>query len=180
VAVGLALHTLIDGVALGAAVMAEAAHAETAGLYGLGVFLAIVLHKPLDALSITSLMVASGWSRSARQIVNVAFALMCPAGVVLLITGLNQLTDQPDVYVGCALGFSAGVFLCISLADLLPEVQFHTHDRLKLSIALILGIAIAYGIGFVESGHVHGHRPASAPPGYTRNATAQLPVTTEE
>ncbi len=156
VAIGLALHTLIDGIALGAAVVAEAAHAEAGELYGLGVFLAIVLHKPLDALSITSLMVAGGWLPRARQVVNVAFALMCPAGVVLLVTGLNQIAGNPDVYVGCALGFSAGVFLCISLADLLPEVQFHTHDRFKLSLALILGVALAYGLGFVESAHMHG------------------------
>ncbi len=156
VAIGLALHTLIDGIALGAAVVAEAAHAEAGGLYGLGVFLAIVLHKPLDALSITSLMVAGGWSPRARQMVNVAFALMCPAGVVLIVTGLNQIAGNPDVYVGCALGFSAGVFLCISLADLLPEVQFHTHDRLKLSFALILGVVLAWGLGLVESSHMHG------------------------
>ena len=156
VAIGLALHTLIDGIALGAAVVAEAAHAEAGGLYGLGVFLAIVLHKPLDALSITSLMVAGGWSPRARQMVNVAFALMCPAGVLLIITGLSQITANPDVYVGCALGFSAGVFLCISLADLLPEVQFHTHDRLKLSFALILGVVLAWGLGLVESSHMHG------------------------
>ena len=156
VAIGLALHTLIDGIALGAAVVAEAAHAEAGGLFGLGVFLAILLHKPLDALSITSLMVAGGCSPRARQMVNVVFALMCPAGVVLLITGVNQIATNPDVYVGCALGFSAGVFLCISLADLLPEVQFHTHDRLKLSVALILGVVLAYGIHFVESPHMHG------------------------
>ena len=31
------------------------------GLLGLGVFLAIALHKPLDALPITSMMQAGGW-----------------------------------------------------------------------------------------------------------------------
>ena len=32
-------------------------------LFGLGTFLAVALHKPLDALSITSLMAAGGWSK---------------------------------------------------------------------------------------------------------------------
>ncbi len=48
--------------------------------------------------------------------------------------------------VGCGLAFSAGVFLCISLSDLLPELEFHAHDRVVLSLALIAGIALAYAI----------------------------------
>ena len=39
--------------------------------------------------------------------------------------------------LGWALAFSAGTFLCISLGDLLPEVHFHSHDRLWLSVQLI-------------------------------------------
>ena len=151
VAVGLALHTAIDGVALGAAVVAEAEHAHGAGLFGIGTFLAILLHKPLDALSITSLMRAGGWKPRARHLVNLGFAMMCPLGAALFYFGLG---DQPGPMVGCALAFSAGVFLCIALGDLLPEIQFHRHDRLKLSIALLLGIVLAYCIGFLES---HGH-----------------------
>ncbi|MEX0793167.1 MAG: ZIP family metal transporter, partial [Pirellulaceae bacterium] len=54
---GLSLHTLIDGIALGAAVAAASSHlGEGFHLVGLGVFLGIVLHKPLDALSITFVM----------------------------------------------------------------------------------------------------------------------------
>ena len=52
--------------------------------------------------------------------------------------------------VGCALAFSAGVFICISLSDLLPELEFHAHDRFKLSLALLLGVAAAWGIGYLE------------------------------
>jgi zinc and cadmium transporter len=58
--------------------------------------------------------------------------------------------------MGMALGFSAGAFLCISLSDLLPEVQFHHHDRGKLSASLLLGVALAYGIGLFEGEHAHG------------------------
>jgi zinc and cadmium transporter len=59
--------------------------------------------------------------------------------------------------VGCALAFAAGVFLCISLADLLPEVTFHTHDRFRLTTFLLLGVGLAYGIGFIEPVHSHSH-----------------------
>jgi zinc and cadmium transporter len=55
--------------------------------------------------------------------------------------------------VGCALAFSAGVFLCISLADLLPELAFHAHDRFPLTMMLFLGVALAWLIGFLEPPH---------------------------
>jgi zinc and cadmium transporter len=58
--------------------------------------------------------------------------------------------------VGAALGMAAGVFICIALADILPEVSFHSHDRAKLSVALVLGILLAISIGFLE-GEGHGH-----------------------
>ncbi len=147
---GLAVHTLIDGIALAAAVQFEP-HVAVAGL---GVFLAIVLHKPLDALSITSLMSARGWSVSRQLTVNIIFALMCPLGALLFALGINQIGEWRDLILGCALAFSAGIFLCISLGDLLPEVHFHSHDRIQLSGMLLLGVAIAFAIEWLP-GHDH-------------------------
>jgi zinc and cadmium transporter len=161
-AVGLALHTLIDGMALAASVSAQAKLAPGGlALLGLGTFLAILLHKPLDAMSITTVMAAGGWSTRAQTLVNVIFALMCAAGAAAFWLGVQQAAAHESWLVGMALGFAAGVFLCISLADILPEVQFHTHDRMKLSLALVLGIALAYGIGFVEPAHHHAHSPSA-------------------
>jgi zinc and cadmium transporter len=154
-ALGLALHTLIDGLALGAAVMAEAHEQHEFALFGLGTFLAIALHKPLDALSITSLMAAGHWSRNSIHLANAAFAMICPLAAIAAVWGFGELLGHQHAAVGCALAFAAGVFLCIALADLLPEVSFHAHDRLGLSCALLLGIALAWSIGFFEPRHVH-------------------------
>ena len=88
---GLAVHTVIDGIALGAAIQAEAHADSTVGWVGLGVFTAIVLHKPLDSMSIASLMLADGWSDSARKWVNVVFSLMCPLGALLFVGGIQQM-----------------------------------------------------------------------------------------
>jgi zinc and cadmium transporter len=159
-AFGLSLHTLIDGVALGAAVAAEAHEQHGVALFGLGTFLAVALHKPLDALSITSLMAAGGWKKSDVLLANLAFAIMCPLGAIAFVSGLAGMIADQHIAIGCALAFAAGVFLCISLADLLPEVAFHAHDRLKLTFALFLGIALAWGIGFLEPRHSHEHSAA--------------------
>lgn len=149
---GLAIHTLIDGIALAAACQSEAPHLYR--LAGLGIFLAILLHKPLDALSITSLMAARGWSPSRQMTINLIFALMCPMGALLFAVGVDQFAEWREQALGYALAFSAGVFLCISLGDLLPEVHFHSHDRLKLSVMLLVGVAIAFAIEQIP-GHDH-------------------------
>lgn len=159
---GLALHTFIDGLALAASLQAEAGDSRHMALFGLGTFLAILLHKPLDAVSITALMTASGWSPRWKHLVNAGFALMCPLGTALFFVGLANLSVDQGYFVGCALAFAAGVFLCISLGDLLPELEFHAHDRVKLSIALLLGVALAYGIGYLEPEHAHSHRSGGA------------------
>lgn len=167
VAFGLSLHTLIDGIAMGAAMMADAAHGEGGiPLYGIGVFLAVLLHKPMDALAITALMAATGWSRRAQTMVNAAFATMCPIGAVLVISGASQFGDSGHWLIGCALAFSGGVFLWISLGDLLPDVHVHSGDALKFAMALLAGVAIAYGIGFLEPEHAHDYSPKETHQGH--------------
>jgi len=150
---GLAVHTLLDGVAIGADAVAEAK--ESNPLWppvALGTFLAVLLHKPLDAMSITSLMRAGGWTLRSQMTVNICFALMAPLGAIVFAFGIQHFISDYRLVLGCVLAFSAGFFLCIALGDLLPEVHFHTHDRIKLSLALLLGVAIAFGI---ETLHEH-------------------------
>ena len=148
---GLSVHTLIDGVALAAAVQSESGSGFS--LAGFSIFAAIILHKPLDAISIVSLMKSQGWTEGRQVAANIMFALMCPLGASLFMLGLLQHGDY-NFLLGLTLSFSAGVFSCIALGDLLPEVHFHSHDKFKLSMALLLGIAISIGI---EAWHARNH-----------------------
>ncbi len=153
-AFGLALHSFFDGVALGAQLAADLHLHEDVAFPGIGVFFVVLLHKPLDAMAITALMTSGGWSLRAMLGVNAAFALVCPLGAVLFFWG----AAGNAALVGAALAVAAGVFVCIALADILPEVSFHSHDRLKLSMSLIFGILMAIAIGLFEgAGHGHGH-----------------------
>src|SRR5262245_50388872 len=162
-ALGLTLHTLIDGVALAASVRAEAEATGHGVFIGLGTFLVIILHKPFDAMAIGTLMAAGGWSRISRHLVNGLFALAIPAGVTLFDLAAGRFAGPTDQFVGSALAFAAGSFLCISTSDLLPELQFHAHDRWKLSFALVAGLALSALVGrFETSGHDH-HSPGAAP-----------------
>jgi len=151
VVTGLTIHSLLDGVALAAAVAAGASYADPTIFFGFATFLAVALHKPLDSLSITSVMAAGGWPVRTQRTVNLFYAVTVPAGALLFVAGLQD-------FGGAALAFSAGIFLCIALADLLPEIQFHQHDRLKLTMALLLGVALAYAIGLL---HPHASQHTS-------------------
>jgi zinc and cadmium transporter len=155
--IGLALHSALDGLAVAAAVTADArGNSDGWRLFGFGTFLGVLLHKPLDALSVTSLMAAAGWPKRDCRVVNAALALMCPLGAAAFYLGIGMADVHHDLAVGCALAFSAGVFVCIALGDLLPELQFHTHDRVKLSVALLLGVAVAMSVWLLEPPHLHG------------------------
>jgi zinc and cadmium transporter len=88
--------------------------------------------------------------------VNFGYALMCPVGAALFLFGIRAATGHEPMIAAAALAFSAGVFVSIALSDLLPEVQFHSHDRLKLSLAVLFGALVAWSIGWFEPSHAHG------------------------
>ena len=156
-ALGLTFHSLLDGLALAAAV--EAGAHNHVRLAGLGVALVVILHKPFDALAISTLMTAGGSSRFSRHLLNGLFALASPLGAVLFYLGASHFAGSDAIFLGGALAFCAGTFLCIASSDLLPELQFHSHDRFKLSLALLAGLAIAVLIKEFEV----GDEPSASP-----------------
>lgn len=165
-AIGLGLHSLTDGIALAAAVAAETKTGQAHGvLFGVGAALAIILHKPFDSMAIFTLMGSHGTKPATRNLINFLFALIAPLGVLLFFLGIHHSSASAAPLIGTALAFSGGVFLCIACSDLLPELQFHSHDRAKLTIALFAGIAVAALIGKFElCGHAHGEAGHHEPP----------------
>ena len=153
ITMGLGLHTMTEGVTLGTSIRAG----ESDGAIGLSlsVFLAIVLHKPLDALSIIGTMRAAGFGEYRRVLANVLFSLVCPVAAWLTFWGVGLLGQWEAYVVGAALAFAAGALLCIALSDLLPEVHFHSHDRTKLTLAFFAGIGLAYMLHYLEPTGLH-------------------------
>lgn len=60
----------MDGVALAASMLRDNSSENLASAWGVATFVAVLLHKPLDAVSITMVMSASGWSRSWCTLIN--------------------------------------------------------------------------------------------------------------
>lgn len=130
--IGLSVHTLIDGVALGSAVK------EGVGTMA---FIAIVSHKIPSSLSLASILKSE--KRSTRIILAYAlfYGLMVPVGASLYF--VSDAALRFEKFSPWALAFSAGTFLYIAVSDLLPHVSRHGKDRQGRNlVALIAGLLL--------------------------------------
>jgi zinc and cadmium transporter len=158
---GLTIHTFMNGAGLAGSVLDSTG---AVALPGVAMFLAIALHKPADALAISTVLWRKGVGRGRLTLVQLGFALMVPVGALAFILAKEAIdSDLANQLTGAALAFSAGTFLFIALSDLLPEVQFHRHDRVPLSLALIAGVLLMGGIAVLEEmGHGERHHDEPA------------------
>jgi len=182
-ALGLTLHSLIAGTALAASIESESVGSNNHTPWaGLSIFLMIFLHKPFDSATLSTLMAASHWSKRSRHIINTLFAIAVPIGAGLFYWGSTAMAQHTHDVLGPALAFSAGMFLCIALSDLLPELQFHQHDRYKLSAALLIGLAVAWTIIHFESQthRLHDNHGATALPDHHAIEGIQSPSQSSE
>jgi len=138
--VGLSLHTLVDGFALGAA-------SQQTGL-GFFVFLAILLHKIPSSFSLSTILAAEGYSRRQALLLNGLFALMVPAGAALY--ALLRGAVRVEAFTAYALAGSAGTFLHLALSDILPDLHRRGGSKLRLSAALLAGVAVMWGLRLVH------------------------------
>jgi zinc and cadmium transporter len=159
---GLTIHTFMNGVGLAGAVKADTDLINIpVQLPGFALFLAIVLHKPADALAISTVLSRKAVSGKIVSLVQIGFALTVAAGVIAFSLIVDIEKHLQNQITGAALAFSSGTFLFIALSDLLPEVQFHRHDRFRLFLALVAGVVL---MGFIAMLEPHEHSEHDAGP----------------
>ena len=127
----------------------------------LAVFLSVLIHKPMDGLSVSVLLLNAGVKPRSLWLTQFVYAALVPAGALAFAMTRGAVAD-PSPLIGYTLAFSAGVFLAIALTDLLPELHFHAHDRNKLSAALLLGLLVMWLASLI--GHPGSHADAHASP----------------
>ncbi len=138
--VGLSLHTVLDGFALGAA--------NSQPALGLLVFFAILAHKIPSSFSLSAILRAEGYERGRALLMNATFALMVPLGATLYI-GLRRMVHV-ESFTALALAASAGTFLHLSLSDILPDLHRRGVAKWKLSGALLSGVAVMWALRFLN------------------------------
>jgi ZIP family zinc transporter/zinc and cadmium transporter len=119
--VGLLLHTFFDGVAI-------ASGFAVSGQLGILLFLAVLLHKLPEGVTICSLQVAAG--RSRGQAIGSA-AILGGATVAGVLA-----TDSLAPLASHGLALSAGVTLYVGASNLVPEFQGKSGWRLPAAFFL--------------------------------------------
>ena len=130
---GISLHSLLDGLALGASLMLSQ--------LGPVVLLAVIIHKMPDGISITSILLAAGWRRRKVALLGVLFSLTTPAGAIIAYVFLRSLSPES---IATAIGISSGTFLAIATADILPQVHRIEERNPKTLVFLVLGLAVSW------------------------------------
>ena len=124
---GISLHSLLDGVALGAGLIIPQ--------LGPVVLLAVIIHKMPDGISISSILLSAGWNRRTVGLLNLLFSLTTPVGALIAYFSLSAVAAES---VAVAIGISAGTFLAIATADILPQVH-RIEERNPVTLIFLLG-----------------------------------------
>lgn len=139
---GLLVHSLADGLAMGAAA------ASDNDKVNFSVTLAILLHKAPAAFGLTTYLLNSRWSRAKVVQGAAAFCLASPVGAVLTYLVFRNVPSLASVNgVASALVFSAGTLLHSACMHMIPESLGKRHpngreQRLGALGFFLMGMAI--------------------------------------
>lgn len=144
--IGLAVHAAIDGMLLAIAVWAG-------DDIGIGVLVALAIHKFVELFSLSSIFKLTDWNRRKRLMYLLGFTLITPIAafvswpIIDLVSGVSMLIP---------LALATGTFMYVGIYSLLPEA-FHERKDVLVSFALVIaGIALMAAITILL-GHGHTH-----------------------
>lgn len=126
-------HNFFDGVAIAAAFL-------TSLPLGFATTLAIAFHEIPAELGDFGLMLYSGFSKTKATLLNLATAFSCVLGGVAFFFFAPQVAGL-EAY---ALAFTAGMFIYIATADLVPEL--HKEENRLRSLAQVFLIALGAAV----------------------------------
>lgn len=128
----LALHSLLDGIAIAISFQKDANFGQT-------VATAILIHKFTDGLTLTGLLLTSGYSAKKCFQIVALLGIATPAGVLLFLPFNHAF---PNSIMGWLLGFVAGTFFYVGSADILPRL--HKIKDLYCLFTFALGLLLSW------------------------------------
>ncbi len=137
---GIAVHSLLDGMVIGVGF-------EAGFKVGFAATLGVLLHEIPEGITITALLLHSGFTRRRTLVMGWIVALATPAGA---LGAYLFMAGAPDSTVGFLLALGAGSFIYVGASDLLPE----THRKFSpVNILLVLsGVVLVYLIACIAGG----------------------------
>jgi zinc and cadmium transporter len=125
VLLGLVIHTFFDGIAIASGFLVS-------NSLGWLIFLAIFLHKIPEGFTVSSVMLASGRSRSIAWGASIILGGSTVAGVLTMALFRH--------HVSAGLPLAAGVTIYVAASDLVPEVN--REPSMKMALLVIVGGAV--------------------------------------
>lgn len=132
--IGDGVHNIVDGMIITATFLLNTS-------LGIATTVAVVLHEIPQELSDFSILIHSGLKPRKALFYNLLSALTSFSGMILIL-----LFKDPTLITYIALPITAGGFLYIAIADLIPELHKYNknNDLLTQLLGLTLGILIMY------------------------------------
>ena len=137
---GLSLHSFFDGIVISIGFGANT-------YIGLMTTIAIMLHKLPDGITITGILMHS--KKSIKKILYYSFmvAFFTPVGTLIGMLFSAQITHL----IGKFLAFTAGTFIYLSAADLIPET--HKVSNKQAGICLFIGVVLVFVLRYILGNH---------------------------
>src|SRR5437764_3523321 len=129
VLIGLLIHTFFDGIAIASGFLVS-------NWLGWVIFLAVFLHKIPEGFTVSSVMLASGRSRTVAWSASVLLGVATLCGVLLM------RLFSPLVHMG--LPILAGLTLYVAASDLIPEVN--QEKGIAMAALVFIGVGCMFMI----------------------------------
>ncbi len=135
------IHNAIDGVIIAASYLVSIP-------VGIATTAAVFLHEIPQEIGDFSLLLHAGYSRWKALAFNFLSALTAVLGALAVFA----FKDSFDAILPIAAAFTAGGFIYIAAADLIPELHETTHPKQSVLqfLAMLLGIAAMFALLAIE------------------------------
>lgn len=137
--IGLSVHSAIAGLSLGVAVIVD----QTLGMI---VFLAIIAHEGVELFSLSTVFRLAAVQRRKILVYVGLLASIKPLFAWIAVLTMDLISG---IGLGIPLALAAGTFLYVGIYDLLPESFTDERKRYSVFVAVIIGMAVMFGVGLV-------------------------------
>ncbi len=135
--IGDGIHNFFDGAAIAASFMAGPE-------LGVTTTIAIIAHEIPQEIGDFSLLIYSGFTRKKALLFNLLSALIAIFGALIFF----YFSSFVENLEGLGLAFTAGMFIYIAAADLMPELQKELNVRKSVIqlVSMLIGIIFILGV----------------------------------
>lgn len=129
-ALGLGIHSLIDGIAIGIGF-------EVSFKVGLIAFIGVLMHEFPEGTTTMSILLHSQIKKSKAIFYAILVAIATPIGAIASYFAFNNINET---FLGMALGIAAGSFIYIAASELIPEI----HKKFNKANALVVLLGVIF------------------------------------